>query len=207
MIKKSISITLQLLIVFLVSTVTVFAQLDTNNIGREVNDFRLKNIDQTFVSLGDYKGAKGFVIVFTCNHCPFAKLYSGRLNKLNKKYSALGVPLIAINSMDSILYRDESFDLMKEKSKKDKFNFCYLQDASQSVGKDFGAAHTPQSYVIWNESGKWVIKYEGAIDDNGEHPKSAHSFIAKAVDELLAGKTISRPVTASFGCKIFYRKE
>jgi alkyl hydroperoxide reductase subunit AhpC len=193
------------LLVFLVITLlnqtNVFAQIE-----KKISNFSLRNVNNKQVSLSDYPSAKGFIIIFTCNHCPFAQLYSGRLNALNKKYSALGVPLIAINSMDSVLYKDETFDLMKIKSKKNKFNFCYLQDASQMVGKDFHATHTPQSFVVWKESGKWIVKYEGAIDDNGEHAKLAHSFIAKAVDELLAGKVVSRPVTESFGCKIFYRK-
>ena len=177
-----------------------------NKIGEKISDFRLKNIDNSFVSLNDFKDAKGFMIVFTCNHCPFAKLYSKRLNALNKKYKPLGVPLLAINSMDSILYKEESFELMQTKAKSDKFNFCYLQDATQSVGKDFDAKHTPQAYVIWKEDNNWIVKYEGAIDDDGENPDKANPFISNAVDELLSGKNVTLPQTESFGCRIFYRK-
>ena len=203
---KLISKYLILFLFFLLSNDEIFAQLSSEKIGSKINDFRLKNIDNSFVSLNSIKEAKGFIIVFTCNHCPFAKLYCKRLNALNKKYKALGVPLIAINSMDSLVYKEESFELMKTKARKDKFNFYYLQDGAQSVAKSFGATHTPQAYIIWSESGYWVIKYAGAIDDNGEHPNLANSYIANAVDELLAGKEVSKPVTESFGCKIFYRK-
>ena len=135
-----------------------------------------------------------------------AKLYSKRLNALNKKYKPLGVPLLAINSMDSLLYKEESYELMQTKAKSDKFNFFYLQDATQSVGKNFGAKHTPQAYVIWKEDNNWIVKYEGAIDDDGEHPEKAKPFISNAVAELLLGKKVTLPQTESFGCRIFYRK-
>lgn len=179
---------------------------NTSVIGKCVNDFRLKNVDNNFVSLSKIKGAKGFIIVFTCNHCPFAKLYTNRFNELNNRFKPLGVPLIAINSMDSLLYKEETFNLMKERAEKEKYNFLYLQDPSQIVGKDFGAKHTPQAYVIWRENNKWAIKYSGAIDDDGENPSKAHPFIANAVNDLLSGKKVTNPETESFGCRIFYRK-
>ena len=173
---------------------------------KSINDFSLRNTDNKIISLSDYKDAKGFMIVFTCNHCPFAKLYPERFNALNLKYQSLGVPLIAINSMDSLLYDDESFELMQQKAKSEKFNFSYLHDADQKVGKDFNAKHTPHAFVIWKMNGSWVIKYSGAIDDNGEHPELATPYISNAVDELLQNKTVTKPETESFGCAIFYRK-
>ncbi|MEI7801082.1 MAG: thioredoxin family protein [Bacteroidota bacterium] len=171
-----------------------------------VPDFSLRNVDGKIISLKDFQKAKGFIIVFTCNHCPFAKLYTQRLNDLNKKYKSLGVPLLAINSMDTSVYEDESFSNMKSKSVAEKFNFPYLHDATQVVGKNFGADHTPHAYVIWKENNEWKIKYSGAIDNNGEEPKKAVPFIANAVNELLENKQVSNSVTLSVGCKIFYRK-
>jgi peroxiredoxin len=171
-----------------------------------IPDFSLRNVDGKIISTADYKDAKGFIVIFTCNHCPFAKLYTKRMNDLSEKYSALNVPLIAINSMDTLIYAEESFSKMKLKATKDSFKFPYLQDANQSVGKRFGAEHTPTAFVIWEEDNQWKIKYKGAIDDNGENPKIANSFIANAVDDLLGGKAVSNPETQSFGCAIFYRK-
>ena len=95
---------------------------------------------------------------------------------------------------------------MKLKAKSDKFNFPYLQDAMQVVGKNFEADHTPSAFVIWKENNQWKIKYKGCIDDNGENPQLAKSFISNAVDDLLRGKSVTNPETESFGCKIFYRK-
>lgn len=174
--------------------------------GKVVSDFSLRNVNGKTVSTKDYKNAKGFIVIFTCNHCPFAKLYTKRMNDLNRKFSKLNVPLIAINSMDTLVYDDETFALMQQKAKNDKFNFPYLQDASQEVGRQFGAEHTPMAFVIWKENNEWVIKYKGAIDDNGEQPQLAKPYISDAVNELILNEKISIPETESFGCRIFYRK-
>jgi hypothetical protein len=108
--------------------------------------------------------------------------------------------------MDTAMYEDESFINMKNKSTTEIFNFPYLCDNMQTVGKNFGADHTPHAYVIWKENNKWKIKYSGAIDDNGEEAKKATPYVANAVTELLENKQVSMPVTVSVGCKIFFRK-
>lgn len=174
-------------------------------LGKEIANFSLRNIDGKTFSLNDDKTAKGFIVVFTCNHCPFAKLYTGRFNALDKKYKALGVPLLAINPMDTLVYEEESFEKMKKKAHTEKFSFPYLQDNLQTVAKAFNANHTPQAYVIWKENGKWLVKYSGAIDDNGQEPQKANPFVANAVNELLHSKPVSNPETLSFGCGINYR--
>ena len=174
---------------------------------QHVTDFTLQNINGKIVSLSDFKKAKGFVIVFTCNHCPFAQFYPQRLNKLNKKYKALGVPLIAINPMDTLVYADENLEKMKAVAAKNKFNFPYLLDASQKTAKDFNAIRTPEAFLIWKENEKWTIKYKGAIDDNGAEPsKIEHHFLENAIKEQLKGKNITEAETISVGCKINYRK-
>ena len=175
-------------------------------IGKTVNDFSLKSTNNTLYSLNKFKTAKGFIIVFTCNHCPFARLYTKRLNDLNTKYIALGVPLLAINSMDSVMYEEETFESMERKVLDEKIKFPYLQDADQSVGKNFNASRTPQAYIIWKETNNWVIKYSGAIDDNGEHSEKATPFLVNALEELLKGRPVSDPENPSIGCRINYRK-
>jgi peroxiredoxin len=192
------------LFTLLIVSFTIFSF--KSSINKMVLDFSIKNVNGKMISTNKYKNAKGFIVVFTCNHCPFAKLYSKRLNNLYAKYSKLDVPLLAINSMDSLVYEEETFELMKQKAKKDKFNFPYLQDANQTIGKLFGAEHTPTAYVIWKEKNHWTIKYVGSIDDNGEHPEKATPFISNAVEELLQNKNVTESETESFGCRIFYRK-
>ncbi len=177
------------------------------NTNLSITDFKLQNTDSRTVSLSDYTDAKGFIIVFTCNHCPFAKLYPERMNELNTKYKNVGVPLIAISSTDTLLFADDTYPKMIEKSKKEHFNFPYLFDEKQSVAKNFAAQKTPHAFVIWKESGKWVIKYNGAIDDNGAEPmKVKNRYVANAVDDLLSGKEVKIKETKSIGCQIHFRK-
>ena len=175
---------------------------------KEINDFSLKNTDGKYISLKNYANAKGFIVVFTCNHCPFAKLYPPRLNALNKKYKPLGVPVIAINSSDTVMFEEDAYSHMVSKARKEHFNFAYLCDDMQQVAKDFGAQKTPHAFLIWKEEGKWVVKYTGAIDDNGAHPEQVHKqYLADAVNALLAGKKIETPLTKSIGCQIQFRQK
>ena len=174
---------------------------------KTISNFKLKSATTNkWVSLSDYKDAKGFIIIFTSNKCPMAKFYSQRLNQMYGKYKKIGVPLIAINSMDTLAYAEESFHRMQLKVKKENLNFPYLQDKMQNVAKDFNAINTPQAFVVWKVKGKYIIKYEGAIDDNaGDLEKVKNHYLADAVDELLQGNEVKIVKSESFGCRIFYR--
>lgn len=176
------------------------------NENNSVKDFTLLNVTGETVSLSDYPDAKGFIIIFTCNHCPFAKLYPPRMNDLNSKYFQSGVPLIGISSTDTIMYEEDSFSKMVEKSKNENFKFPYLFDADQSVAKNFNAQKTPHAFVIWKENNEWIIKYSGAIDDNGAEPdKVKNNYVADAVDALLNGNEVKVSETKSIGCQIQFR--
>jgi peroxiredoxin len=195
--------------IFLFITISLLSFTSIGNITEAtIKNFSLKNVNNKTVSLSNFKNAKGFMIVFTCNKCPMAKFYSERLNKLNNKYKSKGVYLLAINSMDTLAYAEESFELMQKKAKKDKLCFPYLQDKLQVVAKQFNATHTPQAFVIWkNKTGKYTIKYQGAIDNNAGDANNAKPFLANAVEELLNNKQVSETNTESFGCRIFFRGE
>src|SRR5208337_204464 len=104
------------------------------NIGDKATDFKLKNVDGKYVSLSDYSTAKGFVVVFTCNHCPYAKAYQDRIIEIDKKFKTLGYPVIAINSNDPGSSPEDSYDQMIVRSKEKGFTFPYLFDETQSVG-------------------------------------------------------------------------
>ena len=198
--KKQFLIFYVILILFALSSFCIIGK------DKSISNFKLKSATTNkWVSLSDYKNSKGFIIVFTSNKCPMAKFYSQRLNQMYEKYLKLGVPLFAINSMDTVAYADESFRKMQLKVKKENLNFPYLQDKTQNVGKDFKALNTPQAFVIWKVKGKYIIKYEGAIDDNAGDAAIAKPYLSIAVDELLANQRISNPKTESFGCRIFYR--
>jgi peroxiredoxin len=184
----------------------IFIHLFTDKNNPEIiQDFSLKNVDNKMISTKAFPDAKGFIVVFICNECPFAKLYSKRLNELSTKYTSLNVPLIAINSMDTLVYEDESFKDMQLKAKNDKFKFPYLHDVDQLVAKNFDAQHTPSAFIIWKEQNQWVIKYKGAIDDNGQNPSIAIPYVTNNVDALLKNQPVILNETLSFGCRIFYR--
>ncbi len=173
---------------------------------RVVDDFSLLNVDGRIVTLADFPDARGFVIVFTCNHCPFAKLYPPRFNAFYEKYAAQGVPLIAISSTDTVTYEEDTFSRMRAKATAEHFFFPYLWDANQTVAKNFDAQKTPHAFVIWKERGKWVVKYNGAFDDNGANPdKVQEPYVVNAVDALLAGRSVGVAETPSIGCQIYFR--
>ncbi len=171
-------------------------------------NFKLLNVDGKYVSLKEDPAIKGYVIIFTCNHCPYARLYTSRLNALYNIYKAKGVPLIAISSTDADTYEEDSYEKMKEKALLEHFEFPYLYDKDQQVAKKYNAQKTPHAYVIWNEKGKWAIKYNGAIDDNATSEELVKvSFVKNAIDSLLVGKTVQIKETKSIGCQIHFTKK
>lgn len=176
-------------------------------IGDVAADFTLKDVNGKMVSLSDYKDAKGFVIIFTCNTCPFAVASEDRINALDNTYKVKGYPVIAINPNDPEVQPDDTFELMQAKAKKKNFTFPYLYDASNSVYATYGATKTPHVYLLKKEDKGNVVKYIGAIDDNvrdGDAVKD--QFLAKAIDELLAGKEISVKETKAIGCSVKQKK-
>lgn len=175
-------------------------------IAATVSDFKLRDTNGKIVGLSSYPDAKGFIVVFTCNHCPFAKLYPGRMNALVREYRNKGVPLLAVSSTDTVQFEEDGYLEMRKRAKAGKYKFPYLQDADQAVAKAFGAQKTPHAYVIWKVGDAWEVKYNGAIDDNGAEPaKVTETYVANAVDALLAGKKVQVSETKSIGCQLHFR--
>ena len=180
---------------------------DGYKIGDNIKDFSLQNIDGKKVSLVDYKDSKGFIITFTCNHCPYAMAYEDRILALNKKYAKAGYPVIAINPNDAIQYPEDNFEAMQVRAKEKKFNFPYLYDESQNIAKQFGATKTPHVFIVQKEGDKLVVKYIGAIDDNWEKAADVkEKYAESAIDALLAGKPVATTSTKAIGCSIKWKK-
>ncbi|RYD97441.1 MAG: thioredoxin family protein [Sphingobacteriales bacterium] len=172
-------------------------------VGDEAMDFKLKNIDGKEVSLAQFTDAKGYIVIFTCNHCPYAKAYEGRIKELDKQYKALGYPVIAINPNDPALQPEDSYEAMKTNAKEKGFTFPYLFDEKQEVYPVYGATKTPHVYLLQKENDKLIVKYIGAIDDNYEKPEAVKAkYVASAVDALLAGKPLTETKTVAVGCSI-----
>ena len=176
-------------------------------IGDSATDFKLKNVNNKMVSLSDYASAKGFIVVFTCNHCPFAKAYQDRIIALNDKYSAQGFPVIAINPNDPKLEPIDSFEGMQLRAKEKGFTFPYLLDDGQKIYPQYGATKTPHVFVLNKENGKNIVRYMGAIDDNYSNPADvSHKYVEAAVDALLANQPIAQTTTVAIGCGIKVQK-
>lgn len=176
-------------------------------VGDTVSDFNLKNTNSEMVSLNSFKDAKGFIIVFTCNHCPFSVAYEDRIIALQNKYKAKGFPVVAINSNDKDVVPEDSFEEMIKRADEKKFNFDYLYDSNQEIARQFGAARTPHVFIVQKQKSDLKLKYIGAIDDNTDQPEAVtKKYVESAVNEILAGKEVSTPMTKAIGCTIKWRK-
>jgi peroxiredoxin len=176
-------------------------------VGDQATDFKLKNVDGRMVSMADYPDAKGFVLTFTCNTCPYSVAYEDRLIALHQKYAPQGYPLIAINPNDASVSPRDSYKEMQKRAKEKNFPFPYLQDATQNITRTYGATRTPHMYVVQRQQdGTPEIAYIGTIDDNYREPQRVQKkYLETALDELISGKQVSQPNTKAIGCTIKWR--
>ncbi|MAB48073.1 MAG: thioredoxin family protein [Flavobacteriaceae bacterium] len=172
-------------------------------IGDLATDFSLENIDGKMVSLSDYKEAKGFIVVFTCNTCPYAVAYEDRVEALNKKYADKGYPVIAIMPNNTDVKPGDNMEAMKARAKAKGFTFPYLMDKGQKIYPQYGATKTPHVYLLEKTKKGNVVKYIGAIDDNYKDANAVKTkYVENAVDALLKGKEIEVKETRAIGCTI-----
>lgn len=173
------------------------------DIGDYATDFSLKNIDGQMVSLSDYKNAKGFLVIFTCNSCPYAVAYEDRIIALDKKYKSKGVPVIAINPNNPDLKPADSFDKMIQRAKEKGFTFPYVLDEGQKIYPQYGAIKTPHVYLLEKTSKGNKVQYIGAIDDNYSDASAVDTkYVEDAVDAMLKGEEIKTKSTRAIGCSI-----
>jgi peroxiredoxin len=203
--KKAIKLILTLAIVLFFSAFT-FNKTDLGEgykVGDVVDDFSLESTDKKMVSMEDFKDAKGFIITFTCNTCPFAIAYEDRIIELNNKYASKGYPVIAIMPNNTDVKPGDNMEAMKVRAKSKGFTFPYLIDAGQKVYPKFGATKTPHVYVLEKTKKGNVVKYIGAIDDNHRDASAVKvKFVENAVNALLAGKEVKQTTTKAIGCSI-----
>jgi peroxiredoxin len=159
---------------------------------------KLEGVDGKKHSLADLKEAKAVLVVFTCNHCPVAKAYEDRLIEVERDYTDLGVAVVAINVNN---VEADKLPAMKERAKEKGFEFQYLYDPSQKIGREYGATVTPHAFIL---DGKRKVAYMGAIDDNQNAEKVEKHFVRDALDAVLAGKKPEPAKTKQFGCGIQY---
>lgn len=173
------------------------------DIGDIATDFSLKNIDDTMVSLSDYDDAKGFIVIFTCNHCPYSVAYEDRIIAIDKEFKGKGYPVIAINPNDTPSYPEDSFENMKKRAADKGFTFPYLFDKGQLIYPQYGATKTPHVFFLQKENGNNIVKYIGAIDDNHKDATAIkNDYLRDAVTALLNNKPVKNTKTVAIGCSI-----
>ena len=174
-------------------------------VGDTATDFKLKNVDGKMVSLADYKEAKGFIVIFDCNTCPYSKAYNDRIVALSKKYPK-NFPLIAINANSPEESSGDSFEEMVRYAKKHGYDFPYLVDETQEVAKAYGATNTPHVFVLNKSQNTLKVAYIGTIDDNARDASSVTKrYVEDAVDALMAGKSVATSKTKAIGCGIKWK--
>ena len=174
------------------------------SVGDTAIDFSLQNVDGKTVSLAGIKDAKGYIVVFTCNHCPYALAYEDRIIELNKKYAPLGYPVVAINSNDKDVQPADSFDNMKKRVKEKSIQYSYLYDATQEIAQAYGATRTPHVFLLDNNR---VVRYIGAIDDNSEDASAVkEKYVENAIEALRNGQDVVVKQTKAIGCGIKWKR-
>lgn len=195
---KKIILILTLLILFLSASIS-----QGYEIGDKATDFRLLNVDGSYVSMADFSDAKGFVVIFSCNHCPYVVAYEDRMIELHNKYKPKGFPVIAINPNDTIVEPRDSYTQMIKRAEEKDFPFPYLIDADQEIYPQYGATHTPHVFLLERKNSDLYVAYIGAIDDNfRDASRVKEHFLANAINALLEGMRPDPNFTRAIGCTI-----
>ncbi|MCO4820264.1 MAG: redoxin domain-containing protein [Bacteroidetes bacterium] len=172
-------------------------------IGDEATDFSLPSTNGKAVSLADYPDAKGFIVTFTCNHCPYAVAYEQRIMDLDATYASLGYPVIAISPNDTTVVPEDGLSSMRTRAEEKGYTFPYLLDETQDIYPQYGATKTPHIFILNKEEGKNIVKYIGAIDNNYEDATDVtERYVEDAVNALLAGNEVGITETKAIGCSI-----
>ena len=167
-------------------------------------DVKMKNVDGKEFTLAELSGKKGTLVVFSCNACPWAKKWEGRIANLGNGFAKKGVGVVVINSNDPGLNPEDGYDAMQARANKLKMKFPYVVDATSDVARSFGATRTPEAF-LFDAEGKLV--YHGTIDDNANDPKQVKErYLEAALTSVSSGKPVATAETKSMGCGIKFRK-
>ena len=172
----------------------------TLEIGAKAPDFSLQATDGKTYKLSDFKDAKTLVIFFTCNHCPFVKGSDEVTRQTAEKYMKKGVKFVGINSNSENTHPEDSFELMVERMKVNKFPWVYLRDKTQKVALAYGALKTPHFYVF--DSNRKLVYTGRGVDNPKDTIKMTVNDLDHALEEHLAGKPLSVKLTNPIGCNV-----
>lgn len=196
----------KIILLFALALSAFLAQAQTGTTlkaGDNAPDFKLKNVDNKEVSFESFPNAKGYIVVFTCNTCPYAVGYEQRIIDLDKKFKPQGYPVIAINPNDPEASTADTFNKMQDLAKEKKYPFPYLFDAGQKITDEYGAKRTPHIFIVSKTAKGNVVEYVGAIDNDPEGTKTEK--VKYAEDVIAALKSNQKPAitqTKEIGCTV-----
>lgn len=168
------------------------------HVGDTATDFSLKGTDDQMHSLASIDGAKGYIVIFTCNHCPYSVAYEDRIIALQYKYGS-EYPVVAINPNDPVAYPSDNFENMKLRAEEKGFNFLYLFDDGQKVYPQYGATKTPHVFLL---DAQRTVKYIGAIDNSTKEDGVTKKYLEDAIEALKKGENPTPATTKAIGCSI-----
>ena len=172
----------------------------TLQIGDTAPDFSLPATDGSTYQLSDFSDSKLLVIFFTCNHCPYVVGSDEITRETANKFNDKGVKFVGINSNSKHTHPDDDFDHMVERMQEYQFPWIYLYDESQEIAKIYGALRTPHFYLF--DSDRKLIYTGRGVDTPRDTSKMTINDLENAIDDHLAGRTVSIPITNPIGCNV-----
>ena len=178
------------------------ARATATKVGGPAPPLELPDTEGTVHTLPTPGEAPATVVLWTCNHCPYALGWHDRLVQVGRDYEARGVRFLAVNSNDAERYPGDSLEAMRERVREEDWPFPYLHDESQRAARDWAAQTTPHVYVLDTDL---RVRYEGAPDADHMDPTLDAAWLRQALDELLSGGEVSRAETEPVGCSIKWK--
>lgn len=203
--KLALFFSLVLSLLFVTNGSLITNPVDGIGIGDKAPNFELKNVDGKWYSFENIldangKNPKGFIIIFTCNTCPYAQATEQRIIDLHNTYAPKGYPVVAIQPNDPEKKPGDSFEAMKARANEKNFPFLYLIDEGQKTSPKYGATKTPEVFLTDSER---VVRYHGAIDDNVRNASAVkEKFLENAIEALEGGQNPDPETTKAIGCGI-----
>lgn len=177
----------------------------TLGLGSRAPDFGLPGTDGKDYALKDFEKSPLLLVVFSCNHCPYAVAWENRLIEIGRDYASRGVAMVVINPNDAVRYPDDSFERMKDRAREKHFPYHYLRDDSQEVAHAYGALVTPHVYLFDRER---RLIYQGTVDDNWKAPHQVtRRYLREAIEAALSNKSPPLPTTPVLGCSVKWKPE
>jgi peroxiredoxin len=179
------------------------ARATSTKVGRPAPGLALPDTEGSRKTLPAPGEAPATVVIWTCNHCPYALAWHDRLVDLADDYQPRGVRFFAVNSNDAERYPGDSLAAMRERVREQRWPFPYLHDSSQQAASEWAAQVTPHVYVL---DGDLRVRYEGAPDADHLDPRQNAAWLRDALEALLAGEKPPRAATEPVGCSIKWKR-